>query len=95
MDTKSEISNAAAALGRRGGIAKTEVKRIASRNNGKLGGRPSLRQRAEERVNRSPLLSEYHDIIMYDWPDGNEHWKWVIHTHIDEIIDWAQTVEID
>jgi len=35
-----EITNAAAALGRKGGKAKTEAKQAASRNNGKGGGRP-------------------------------------------------------
>lgn len=35
-----DISSAAAALGRKGGSAKTEAKQKASRENGKKGGRP-------------------------------------------------------
>ena len=37
---KSEISVAAVAMGRKGGSSKSERKRIASRENGKRGGRP-------------------------------------------------------
>lgn len=36
----TDITNAAAALGRKGGQARTEAKQAASRNNGKRGGRP-------------------------------------------------------
>ena len=40
MTTTTEISNAAAALGRKGGSAKSEAKTSAVRANGTLGGRP-------------------------------------------------------
>jgi hypothetical protein len=36
-----QISKAAAAMGRKGGAAKTEAKADAARANGKLGGRPT------------------------------------------------------
>jgi len=36
----TNINEAAAALGRKGGAAKTEAKQAASRANGKKGGRP-------------------------------------------------------
>lgn len=36
----NEISQAAAALGRKGGLAKTESKTAAARSNGAKGGRP-------------------------------------------------------
>lgn len=36
----NEISNAAATLGRKGGLAKTESKTSAARSNGAKGGRP-------------------------------------------------------
>jgi len=35
-----DLSSAAAALGRRGGLAKSEAKAAAVRENGKKGGRP-------------------------------------------------------
>ena len=40
MTTDTDITNAASALGRKGGKARTEAKQAASRNNGKRGGRP-------------------------------------------------------
>jgi hypothetical protein len=37
---KTNIQKAAAAMGKKGGAAKTEAKKAASRTNGKKGGRP-------------------------------------------------------
>ena len=42
MTTTNDISNAAAALGRRGGKAKSEAKSAAVRANGAKGGRPAF-----------------------------------------------------
>lgn len=41
MTTTSDITTAAATLGRKGGIAKSTVKTAAVRENARLGGRPS------------------------------------------------------
>ena len=41
MQTNTDISNAASALGRLGGRSKSEAKRAASRANGARGGRPT------------------------------------------------------
>ena len=41
----SELSAAAAALGRKGGKTKSESKSAAARENGKKGGRPSAQAR--------------------------------------------------
>ena len=38
------VSLAATTLGRKGGSAKTEAKKTASRENGKLGGRPKTKK---------------------------------------------------
>lgn len=38
----TEISKAAAAMGRKGGLAKTDAKTDAARANGAAGGRPSI-----------------------------------------------------
>jgi hypothetical protein len=43
--TKQEISKAAAILGRKGGLAKSEKKTKSCRENGKLGGWPKGRPR--------------------------------------------------
>ena len=37
---KTDIQQAAAAMGKKGGAAKTEAKKAAARANGKKGGRP-------------------------------------------------------
>jgi len=86
-------SHAAALLGRRGGKSTSESKQAAARANGKRGGRPTLRDRAERRVNNSPRLSQHHDTIMYDWPEGNDHWRWILTARVGEIVDWAEIVQ--
>lgn len=89
----SKLSTAAAAMGRIGGAAKSDAKRAASAANGALGGRPSLRMLAERRVDASPSLSQHKKFIMADWPEGNEHWRWVINAPIREILDWCETTK--
>lgn len=42
MNTDKAISQAAAALGRKGGKSTSESKRVAARENGKRGGRPKM-----------------------------------------------------
>jgi hypothetical protein len=42
----SQITNAAALLGRKGGKVKSESKAAAARNNGKKGGRPKKKPTA-------------------------------------------------
>jgi len=76
-----------------GGKSTSEAKQTAARENGIHGGRPSLRNQAEQRVTNSPKLQPHHDTIMYDWPEGNAHWRWILTARIAEIIDWAETVE--
>ena len=38
--SKNEITSAAQLIGRRGGLKKSAKKKLAVKNNGKLGGRP-------------------------------------------------------
>jgi hypothetical protein len=93
MYTDGITSQAAALLGRRGGKSTSESKQAAARTNGQCGGRPTLRNQAEQRVTNSPKLQPHRGTIMYDWPEGNAHWRWVLTARIAEIIDWAETVE--
>lgn len=54
-----------------------------------------LREQAQRRVNSDPKLSVHEDTIMYDWKESDEHWEWIITAPVDEIVDWAETVEKD
>jgi excisionase family DNA binding protein len=56
-------------------------------------GRPSMEACARERVRSTPALDAHADTILYDWPEGDEHWQWVFTADVDEIVDWAETVE--
>lgn len=48
---------------------------------------------AEQRVLRSPTLREYSSIILADWGEGYEHWKWVCTAPIREIEEWARHID--
>ena len=84
-----DLTTAAVALGRKGGRSTSAAKRTASAANGALGGRPSLRAQAAVRVQRSPRLREHEAYIMADWPEGREHWRWVLTAPIAEILEWV------
>lgn len=45
------------------------------------------------RVEFSPELSKYSEIIMQDFPEGREHWQWVAQADIDEIVSWSKIIK--
>lgn len=47
---------------------------------------------AVARVNVSQKLFEYKDIILYDWPEGESHWQWVVTATEEEILTWAMDI---
>ena len=51
------------------------------------------RQDAESRIDQTPELEPYRDTILYDWPEGDEHWQWACTAPVAEIVNWAETVE--
>jgi len=55
----------------------------------------NLREQAQRRVDSGQRLKQHEATIMYDWREGDEHWTWVITASVQEIVDWAETVEKD
>ena len=67
----NEISNAAAALGRKGGSARTEAKIDAARSNGAKGGRPFTWHKAPRRGCKNPTSELYRFTVVRN-SDGAE-----------------------
>ena len=44
---------------------------------------------ARDRVQNSDALAAHEDFILTDWPEGDDHWRWVITATESEIVDWA------
>lgn len=61
-----------------------------------MSNETSAYDRAVARVNETPELEQYYDLLIeYDWPEGDEHYTWVATADVAELIDWAQTVRQD
>lgn len=50
----------------------------------------TLFEQAQIKVKYSESLSKYADKILADWPEGDEHWRWVLDASDEEIIEWAE-----
>jgi hypothetical protein len=50
-----------------------------------------LYNQAKNRVMINSTLASHADFILADWPEGDEHWRWVISAPIDEILDWVKS----
>lgn len=57
--------------------------------------RNELEQAAERRFRSEPALAQYADILFYDWPNRDEHLRWVAEAPLSEIIDWAERIRRD
>ena len=44
---------------------------------------------ARRRVEADEQLTPYAETILADYPEGDEHWQWVIDAPTDEIVAWA------
>jgi len=85
----TNLNEAAAALGRKGGAAKTEAKQAASRANGKKGGRPRTKYKIVSTIDGYEYSGEYDRIdalgVVKDRrkaaSEGGEHWA----THIEAV----------
>jgi len=52
-----------------------------------------IREKALARVRAWDRLRKHEATIMHDWPEGDEHWRWVCRAPVAEIVDWAESVE--
>jgi len=48
---------------------------------------------AETRIAGEPTLIRHAETILYEWPEGPEHWEWVCTAPVSEILDWAEVVQ--
>jgi hypothetical protein len=60
-----------------------------------LPTRSDLYARARRRVQKSPRLRRYESILLADWPEGDDHLRWVIRGRISEIESWAKKIKED
>jgi hypothetical protein len=52
-----------------------------------------LRQQALQRIYNTPELLPYHDQLMYvEWDNLYAHYRWIMYTNVQEIIDWVLQV---
>lgn len=49
----------------------------------------SFDEQARCKVLSSEKLSPYADFILADWPEGTDHWIWVLLSDDEEILDWV------
>jgi hypothetical protein len=54
-----------------------------------------LFDRARARVDRSPRLRPYFDIIFADWSPWPDHLRWVARGRVGEIESWAKQIRRD
>jgi hypothetical protein len=54
-----------------------------------------LFHKASVRVERSPRLRKYREIIFADWSEGDDHLRWVIRGRVGEIAAWAKQIQED
>jgi len=50
---------------------------------------------ARLRVERSPRMGKYKDIILGDWSPWPDHLRWVIRGKVSEIVAWAEQIRRD
>lgn len=79
----------------RGYMTAVEQSNLAKLRRLTLPTRDDLHARAWRRVQKSPTLRQYEDIILYDWPEGDDHLRWVIRGKVGEIAAWAQQIRED
>jgi hypothetical protein len=52
-------------------------------------------EQAVARIDATPELEPYRDTILYDWPEGDEHYDWAATCDLAELVSWAEAVATD
>ena len=77
-------------------VVTVAIDRMYQQERSTMSNETSAYDRAVARVNETPELEQYYDLLIeYDWPEGDEHYTWVATADVAELIDWAQTVRQD
>jgi len=45
----------------------------------------------QQRIDNTPSLEPYSDLILYDWDEGRDHAEWITTADEQEILDWCVT----
>ena len=49
---------------------------------------------AEARIDKMGFDEREKAVIFYDWPEGDEHFDWLLTATEKEIIDWFESVDV-
>ena len=87
--TVAQLDTLATRYGNRTAVIETAVDRMYQQE----GNMTTAYDRAVARVNATPELESYRDLLIeYDWPNADEHYDWVATAPIAELVDWAQGI---
>lgn len=78
-----------------GYLSAVEIANAAKQRRRELMTSTDLFAKAYQRVHRSPRLRKYADIILADWPEGDDALRWAIKSRVGEIEAWAQQIRED
>ena len=79
----------------RGYMTAAEQANAAKQRRNSLPTATDLYARAWRRVQKSPRLCKYSEIILADWSEGDDHLRWVIRGSVGEIESWAKEIAND
>ena len=54
----------------------------------------TLRELAEDRIDKMGFDEAEKEVVFYDWPEGDEHLNWLLTATEKEINDWFEVVNI-
>ena len=50
-----------------------------------------LYDKVVKRINDTPALEQYRDILLYDWPE-EDHLEWALNESVAEIVAWCESI---